>query len=230
MNMVCIVPSILSAKFTRLGEEVKAVEKAGADWIHVDVMDGHFVPNLTIGPDVVRALREETSLPLDVHLMIDDPDLFIPKFIEAGAHSITFHWEVAKDPWETIRVIRGGGAKASIAFNPETPLSGILPLLPDLDMVLPMTVHPGFPSQKILEEVFPNIRTLRKIIDESDLRTLIEADGGIKVSNIATVSHMGVDVFVAGSEIFGSDDYTEIILRLRQRAVEGKGQTAAGIH
>jgi ribulose-phosphate 3-epimerase len=220
--MILIAPSILSAKFTRLGEEVRAVERAGADWIHVDVMDGHFVPNLTIGPSVVRDLKEETSLPLDVHLMVENPDAFIPEFIRSGASSITFHWEVSKSPLQTIQMIHDNGARASLALNPDTALAGVYSLLPQLDMILPMTVHPGFPSQMIIEGVLANIQELRKVIDRDGLNVLVEADGGIKISNVAQVAKAGVDVFVAGSEIFGSSNYAETIQRLRQEATRGK--------
>jgi ribulose-phosphate 3-epimerase len=220
--MIVIAPSILSAKFTRLGEEVQAVERAGADWIHVDVMDGHFVPNLTIGPSVVRALKDETSLPLDVHLMIDNPDMFIPEFVRSGATSISFHVEASKSPTETIRMIREEGAKASLAINPETPAERVYPFLPYIDMVLPMTVHPGFPSQKIITEAFENIRKLRREIDRNRLNVLVEADGGIKVTNIQEVAQTGVDVFVAGSAIFCSDNYVDTIRTLRERASEGR--------
>lgn len=220
--MILIAPSILSAKFTRLGEEVQAVERAGADWIHVDVMDGHFVPNLTIGPSVVRALKDETSLPLDVHLMIENPDIFIPEFIRSGATSISFHMEASKCPTDTIRMIQGEGAKASVALNPETQVERVYPFLPYLDMVLPMTVHPGFPSQKIITEVFEHIRKLRREIDRNRLNVLVEADGGIKVTNIHEVAQAGVDVFVAGSEIFCSGNYLNTIRTLRERAAEGR--------
>ena len=211
-----IAPSILSADFSRLRDEIQAVEKAGADWLHVDIMDGHFVPNITIGPFVVEWVRKVTRLPLDVHLMITDPDKYAPEFIKAGAKSISVHPETCKDPVKSLQRIRELGAKASIAVNPDVPLEKVEPYFGHIDMVLMMTVFPGFGGQKFIEDVLPKIKEVKRIITERKLPILIEADGGIKVENIHKVVEAGVEVIVSGSGIFNTPDYAETIRKMRQ--------------
>lgn len=211
-----IAPSILSADFIRLGEEVKAVEKAGADYIHIDVMDGHFVPNITIGPLIVKAVRRVTKLPLDVHLMISDPDSFIDEFSEAGADIITVHAETVNHLNRTIQHIRGKGVRSGVSLNPATTLDCLEYVLDDLDVVLLMTVNPGFEGQEFIPEVIPKIKRLREEINKRDLDVEIEVDGGIGPENIGRVSSAGANVFVAGSAIFYSDDYAKTIRLMRE--------------
>ena len=212
-----ISPSILSADFTRLGEEIKAVEQAGADYIHVDVMDGHFVPNITIGPMIVKAVGRIASVPQDVHLMISDPDSFIDVFVKAGADILTVHVEAATHLHRTVHHIKSLGARAGVSLNPATPLDVLDYILPDLDMVLLMTVNPGFEGQAFIPEVIPKIRRLKERIDGLGLATEIEVDGGIGPDTIHRVSSAGAGVFVAGSAIFYSDDYGKTIQLMRDR-------------
>ncbi len=214
--MKLIAPSILSADFARLGEEIKAVEAAGADWIHVDVMDGHFVPNITIGPLVVKAARRSTPLPLDVHLMIENPDRYIPDFIKAGADLLAVHVEACPHLHRTIQMIREGGIRPGVVLNPATPLSAIEWILEDVDVVMIMSVNPGFGGQKFIPSSLEKIRQLRTIIDDRGLSTLIEVDGGVNTSTIGDVAKAGADVFVAGSAIYGSEDYLATIGRFRE--------------
>ena len=211
-----IAPSILSADFARLGEEVRAVEAAGADWIHVDVMDGRFVPNITIGPVVVAAVKEVTSLPLDVHLMIEDPDRYTEAFVQAGASTVGVHVEACPHLHRSVVRIREFGARASVVLNPATPASAVEPVLADVDQVLVMTVNPGFGGQKFIESTLPKIEFLRRTIDERGLDVALEVDGGIGPETIARVASAGADVFVAGSAIFGAPDYAEAITALRR--------------
>ncbi|MFC1823337.1 ribulose-phosphate 3-epimerase [Thermodesulfobacteriota bacterium] len=211
-----ISPSILSADFNRLGEEVKAVEKAGADYIHIDVMDGHFVPNITIGPMIVKAVRRITALPLDVHLMISDPDLFIQDFVDAGADILTVHAEAVHHLHRSLQQIRRLDARAGVSLNPATPLAMIEYVLDGLDMVLLMTVNPGFEAQDFIPEVIPKIKGLRETITKRNLKIEIEVDGGINPDTIHQVSSAGADVFVAGSAIFYSDDYARTIQTMRE--------------
>jgi ribulose-phosphate 3-epimerase len=215
-----IAPSILSADFTRLGEEVKAVEKAGADYIHIDVMDGHFVPNITIGPLIVKAVRRVTKLPLDVHLMISDPDSFIDEFAEAGADIITVHAETVNHLNRTLNYIRKKGVKPGVSLNPATTLDCLEYLLDDLHMVLLMTVNPGFEGQKFIPVVVPKIKRLREEIDKRGLNVEIEVDGGISPGTIRQVSSAGASVFVAGSAIFYSEDYEKTIRLMREAISE----------
>jgi len=215
-----IAPSILSADFTRLAEEVKAVEQAGADYIHVDVMDGQFVPNITIGPLVVKAVRRTTRLPLDVHLMISDPDRFIDAFVKAGADIVTIHAEAATHLHRSLHYIRTAGARPSVSLNPATPLEAIEYVLGDVDMVLVMTVNPGFEAQAFIPGVVPKIERLKKMIDQRGLSTDIEVDGGINAETIAGVSAAGANVFVAGSAIFYSKDYSQTIREMREKIVK----------
>ena len=215
-----IAPSILSADFSRLGEEVRAVEQAGADYIHVDVMDGHFVPNITIGPFIVEALRRTTALPLDVHLMITDPDLFIDAFAKAGADSITVHTEAVNHLHRSIQRIRNAEIRAAASLNPATPPDMIEYVLDDLDMVLVMTVNPGFGGQEFIPEVVPKIERLRKMIDARGLKTKVEVDGGINADTVRIVSSAGADIFVAGSAIFKSGNYADTIRIMKERMVD----------
>ena len=200
--MAKIAPSILSADFGRLGEEIQGVAKAGADYIHIDVMDGHFVPNITIGPLIVEAARRATDLPLDVHLMITDPDAFVDDFVKAGADSITVHEEAVYHLHRSIQRVRMAGARAGVSLNPATPLDCLEYVLEDLDMVLLMTVNPGFGGQDFIQAVMPKIERLRRMIDQRGLNVEIEVDGGIGPENIGEVYAAGADVFVAGSAIF----------------------------
>jgi len=215
-----IAPSILSADFSRLGDEIRAVEAGGADYIHIDVMDGHFVPNITIGPLVVEAVRKVTSLPLDVHLMIAEPDRYIPEFAAAGADIIVFHAEATPHMHRTVQLIKSLGKKAGISLNPATPLNCLDYVLEELDLVLLMTVNPGFGGQSFIEACLPKIHALRGMLDKRGLETELEVDGGVKTSNIDLISHAGADVFVAGSAVFGSPDYASMIAELKRRARE----------
>jgi len=216
--MIKIAPSILSADFARLGEEVQAVARAGADYIHVDVMDGHFVPNLTIGPLVVKAVRKITDLPLDVHLMIEAPDRYIADFASAGADLITVHQEAVPHLHRTVQLIKNLGKRAGVSINPATPASTLDVILDELDLVLVMTVNPGFGGQGFIASGLAKIATLRREIDRRGLTVELEVDGGVKIDNIGRIAAAGADVFVAGSAVFGSADYTATIGELRRRA------------
>ncbi len=213
--MKIIAPSILSADFSRLGDEIRAVEKAGADWIHIDVMDGHFVPNITIGPMITEAANRVTDLPLDVHLMIEQPDRYIPDFAEAGADYISVHAEACTHLNRTIALIRDTGAKPGVALNPATPVEALEWVLDALDFVLIMSVNPGFGGQSFIFNSLDRIRQLRQMIDKKGLSTIIQVDGGVNASTIGDISAAGTDSFVAGSAIFGSSDYKATIEALR---------------
>ena len=215
-----IAPSILSADFARLGEEVKAVEKAGADYIHVDVMDGHFVPNITIGPLVVEGVNKATDLPLDVHLMIENPDQYINDFAKAGADIICVHVEAVNHLHRSVQLIREAGCKTAVALNPATPLESIKYIMDDLDMVLIMTVNPGFGGQKFIPGTLPKIRDLRDMIIKRNLDIDIEVDGGVNSKTIGEISSAGANVFVAGSAVFNADDYKKAISVIRNGIVE----------
>ena len=217
--MIKIAPSILSADFSRLGEDIQAVDRAGADYIHVDVMDGHFVPNITIGPLVVEALRKVTDKPLDVHLMIENPDLYIPEFAKAGADIITVHQEAVPHLHRTIQLIKSMGIKAGVSLNPATPVDTLDVILDELDLVLVMSVNPGFGGQAFIPSALDKIRALRQRITQRGLATELEVDGGIKIDNIRAVVAAGADVLVAGSAVFNTDDYTATISALRKSAV-----------
>ena len=211
-----VAPSILSADFSRLGEEIRAVEAAGADIIHVDVMDGHFVPNITIGPMIVQAAREVTKLPLDVHLMITNPELYIADFAKAGADYITVHVEIAFHLNRLVQSIKEHkGIRAAVSLNPATSLSSLDYILEDLDMVLIMSVNPGFGGQAFIPTALDKIRTLRKLINDRGLKTEIEVDGGVKPENAAEIIKAGADILVAGSAIFGMKDYAAAIRGIR---------------
>lgn len=216
--MIKIAPSILSADFSRLGEDVQAVDRAGADYIHVDVMDGHFVPNITIGPLVVDALRKVTEKPLDVHLMIENPDLYIPEFARAGADIITVHQEAVPHLHRTVQLIKSLGKKAGVSLNPATPVETLDVILDELDLVLVMSVNPGFGGQSFIPSALDKIRALRQQITQRGLSTELEVDGGVKVDNIGEVVAAGADVLVAGSAVFNTDDYAATITALRENA------------
>ena len=212
-----IAPSILSADFARLGEEVKAVERAGADLIHFDVMDNHYVPNLTVGPLVCAALRPQVKLPLDVHLMVTPVDSLVAPFAKAGASIISFHPEASEHVDRTIALIKENGCKAGLVLNPATPLSFLDHTLEKLDLVLLMSVNPGFGGQQFIATVLPKIAEVRKRIDKLGRDIWLEVDGGIKTENIADVARAGADTFVAGSAIFGSKDYAATVGEMRKR-------------
>ncbi len=215
MLTTMIAPSILSADFARLGEEITAVAKGGADVIHIDVMDGHFVPNITIGPLVVKAVRRITDLPLDVHLMIENADAYLEDFANAGADWITVHVETGYHLHRTIHRIKELGKKAGAVLNPATPLTSLEEILPDLDLVMLMTVNPGFGGQSFIESSLAKIRQLKKMIDDRGLRVGIEVDGGVSPKTITPIAAAGANIFVAGSAVFGQNDYAKVIAELK---------------
>ena len=210
MNKILIAPSILSADFAKLGQEIRDVEKAGADWIHIDVMDGHFVPNITIGPVIVKSIRPVTKLPLDVHLMIKEPEKYIESFAKAGADIITFHIEVEEDPKEIIRLIKYFKKKVGVSIRPKTDVAKLSNVLPMIDMVLVMTVEPGFGGQAFMSDCVPKIKEIRKIF-----RKDIEVDGGVNSATAQEVIEAGANIIVAGTSVFGTKDYAEAIKKLR---------------
>ncbi len=212
---VHIAPSILSADFARLAEEVARVEEAGADWLHVDVMDGHFVPNLTIGPPVVEALRKVTTLPLDVHLMMTNPDAFIGEFAEAGADYLTVHVETCPHLHRTVQLIKERGVKAGVTLNPATPSVTLSEIVGDADLILIMSVNPGFGGQKFIPSSLQKIAKVRALIDQTHSRALLEVDGGVKPDNAEAILAAGADVLVAGSAVFSNHDYAAAIRALR---------------
>jgi ribulose-phosphate 3-epimerase len=213
-----IAPSILAADFACLGEAVRAIEAGGADWVHFDVMDGHFVPNLTVGPGVLAALKECTNLPLDVHLMIEAPERSLEDYVAAGAATVGVHVETCPHLHRTLAQIREAGARACVVLNPATPASAIETVLPDADQVLVMTVNPGFGGQKFIESMLPKITTIRRWIDERNLQVDLQVDGGIGPETIARASKAGADVFVAGTAVFGAPDVAAAIAELRDIA------------
>jgi ribulose-phosphate 3-epimerase len=219
---ILIAPSILSADFARLADEVAAVERAGADLLHIDVMDGHFVPNLTVGPPIVEALKKVTKLPLDVHLMITNADTFIPEFAAAGADYLTVHVEACPHLHRTIQSIKERGVKAGVTLNPATPINSLQEILADVDLVLIMSVNPGFGGQKFIPAVLNKITAARAMLDRIKSPALLEVDGGIKVDNASKVIAAGATVLVAGSAIFSHPDYAATIAAMR-----AAGETAA---
>ena len=220
--MIKIAPSILSADFARLGDEIRAIEAGGADYVHVDVMDGHFVPNITIGPLIVEAIRPITSLPLDVHLMIENPDQYVPAFARAGADIIVVHAEASVHLHRSIQLIKSLGKKAGVSLNPATSLAALAMILPELDLVLLMTVNPGFGGQSFIDGCLPKITELRRRIETLGLPIELEVDGGVKVDNIEQIAAAGADVFVAGSAVFGAEDYQATIAKLKQNGRAGQ--------
>jgi ribulose-phosphate 3-epimerase len=213
-----IAPSILSADFARLAEEAAVVEKAGADWLHVDVMDGHFVPNLTVGPVVVKGLKKHSRLPQDVHLMIDHPEKYIPSFAAAGAWLLTAHLEACRRPAETLRLIKKSGCRAGLSVRPRTPVQELAPYLKDLDLVLIMTVEPGFGGQAFMPDMLPKVSWLRKELRRRGKKLWIEVDGGINADTAPLAVRAGADALVAGSAIFGDPRPAAALRRLRERA------------
>jgi ribulose-phosphate 3-epimerase len=215
--MIKLAPSILSADFARLGEQIAEVTRAGADYIHVDVMDGHFVPNITIGAPVVASIRPVTSLPLDVHLMIERPERYISEFVHAGADIITVHVEACPHLHKTIRLIKELGAKAGVSLNPPTPLSAVEEFIPHVDLVLIMSVNPGFGGQSFIPETLPRIANMRKILDDRKLSAELEVDGGINADNAPDIVKAGADVLVAGNSIFRAEEgISQAIQRFRE--------------
>jgi ribulose-phosphate 3-epimerase len=218
MNNLMIAPSILSADFSRLGEEIKAVEDAGADVIHIDVMDGHFVPAITIGPLVVKAARKVTQLPLDVHLMISEPDRYLQEFAEAGADWITVHVEACVHLHRTLHAIRKLGKKAGAVLNPATPLATLDYVLEDVDLVMLMSVNPGFGGQSFIESTLNKCRKLRAMLDEANPAAGIEIDGGVSPQTIKAIAEAGANIFVAGSAVYGQKDYAAVIKEMKALA------------
>lgn len=218
MQRLMIAPSILSADFARLGEEINQVVDDGADVIHIDVMDGHFVPNITIGPLVVAAVRKITKAPLDVHLMIANPDQYIEAFAEAGADWITVHVEVCHHLHRTIHAIKQLGKKAGVVLNPATPLTTLDYILDDLDLVMLMSVNPGFGGQKFIRSAIDKTRKLKEMIDARGLKVGIEIDGGVSPATIGEIAQAGANIFVAGSAVFGQDNYAKVIAELKRLA------------
>ncbi|MBW1650645.1 MAG: ribulose-phosphate 3-epimerase [Deltaproteobacteria bacterium] len=214
--MRVIAPSILSANFAKLGEEIKSIEKAGADWIHIDVMDGHFAPNITMGPIAVQAVKNITKLPIDVHLMIENPDLYIKDFAKAGADYISVHIEASIHLNRTINLIKECGAKAGVALNPSTPIETIEWVLEYLDFVLIMSVNPGFGGQSFIANSLEKIKKLKKIIKNKNLSVKIQIDGGVNKNTVSDIASAGVEIFVAGSAIFGATDYKSAIDNLKK--------------
>jgi len=220
-----ISPSVLAADFTRLGDEVSRIG-AVADWVHVDVMDNHFVPNLTLGLPVVESLVRASPLPLDCHLMIEDPDRWAPGYAEAGAASVTFHVEAAHAPVRLARTLRSAGARAGMALKPATPVEPCADLLPELDMLLLMTVEPGFGGQRFLDVVIPKIRRARQLLRAADSAVWLQVDGGIDLDTVERAAAAGADVFVAGSAVYGADDPEALVKELRRRAEAAAGAGA----
>jgi ribulose-phosphate 3-epimerase len=215
--MIKLAPSILSADFTRLGEQIAEVTRAGADYIHVDVMDGHFVPNITIGAPVVASIRPVTSLPLDVHLMIEHPERYISEFVQAGADIITVHVEASPHLRSTIRLIKERGVKAGVSVNPPTPLSAVEEFLPHVDLILIMSVNPGFGGQSFIPETLPRIANMRKILDDRGLSAELEVDGGITADNAPDIVKAGANVLVAGNSVFrAKEGIGRALRRLRE--------------
>ncbi|PFX03818.1 Ribulose-phosphate 3-epimerase [Nocardia farcinica] len=216
-----IAPSILSADFAHLADEARRVE--GSDWLHVDVMDAHFVPNLTLGLPVVQSLLKATDIPLDCHLMIEDPGRWAPPYAEAGAHNVTFHAEATDDPVAVARDIRAAGAKAGLSVKPNTPIEPYLEILKHFDTLLVMSVEPGFGGQPFIPHVLDKARTVRRLVDSGELRLLVEIDGGINADTIEQAAEAGIDCFVAGSAVYNTDDPGATVAKLRRQAAAARG-------
>ncbi|WP_280486978.1 ribulose-phosphate 3-epimerase [Nocardia farcinica] len=216
-----IAPSILSADFAHLADEARRVE--GSDWLHVDVMDAHFVPNLTLGLPVVQSLLKSTDIPLDCHLMIEDPGRWAPPYAEAGAHNVTFHAEATDDPVAVARDIRAAGAKAGLSVKPNTPIEPYLEILKHFDTLLVMSVEPGFGGQSFIPHVLDKARTVRRLVDSGELRLLVEIDGGINADTIEQAAEAGIDCFVAGSAVYNTDDPGATVAKLRRQAAAARG-------
>jgi ribulose-phosphate 3-epimerase len=217
--MKLIAPSILSADGGRFAEEIIAVEKAGADWIHIDVMDGHFVPNITLGPAIIAALRKTTRLPFDVHLMIENPESYIEAFAKAGADIITIHVEAANHLHRTVDLIKKYGKKAGVSLNPATPLTQIEEILPDIDLLLIMTVNPGFGGQQFIKNTLPKIARAGQLLSALPHKPLLEVDGGVNLKNINSIAQAGAQVMVAGNSVFSTADYSKTIAELKAAMV-----------
>lgn len=216
-----IAPSILSADFAHLADEARRVD--GSDWLHVDVMDAHFVPNLTLGLPVVQSLLKATDIPLDCHLMIEDPGRWAPPYAEAGAHNVTFHAEATDDPVAVARDIRAAGAKAGLSVKPNTPIEPYLEILKHFDTLLVMSVEPGFGGQSFIPHVLDKARTVRRLVDSGELRLLVEIDGGINADTIEQAAEAGIDCFVAGSAVYNTDDPGATVAKLRRQAAAARG-------
>ncbi|MEW6213859.1 MAG: ribulose-phosphate 3-epimerase [Nitrospirota bacterium] len=214
--MVKIAASILSANFLKLGEEIKAAEAAGTDMLHIDIMDGHFVPNITIGHSIVESIRKITSIPLDVHLMIEEPDKYLRDFIKAGADYLSVHIEASVHLHRTVHWIKESGVKAGVSLNPATPVWNLEHILPDVDFVLLMSVNPGFGGQEFIPQIIEKIKMLKRLIRGKGLSTIIEVDGGIKLDNAKNIASAGADILVIGYAFFNSGDYGTIMKRLRE--------------
>jgi ribulose-phosphate 3-epimerase len=214
--MIKLAPSILSANFLSLADEIKAAETAGVDLLHIDIMDGHFVPNITIGPSIVEAIHTITSLPLDVHLMIEEPNRYLKDFINAGADYLTVHYEASIHLHRTVQKIKENGVKAGVSLNPATPVWNLEPILQDLDLVLLMSVNPGFGGQQFISQVMDKITLLKNLIGENGLTPSIEVDGGVKLDNTHDIVTAGADILVMGSAFFGSGDYAAVVRKFRE--------------